>query len=201
MTGVTTSGELLTDQETQRTNSDEQLGFIRQFLTSGTTQFSTPGRTTGPQPMLDHDSFRRHADNFGGSFVLDTQLGLFTSESPSGAVSHRELLYQTLIAQNIQSVNELEQEMGGTFSLSDQVVGSVEVVTTVSSVGYLVWNAVRGGMLLSSLMAQIPAWNMLDPLLVIDGDAKEEDKESLQNIMDQQQKKLKRDHTGKDTPT
>lgn len=201
MTGALPSGELLPNQETQKNNPDDQLGFIQQFLTSGTTPFSIAGRTTGPQTMQDHDSSRRHIDNFSSTFTLDTQLGLFTSESQLGAASHRELLYQSLIDQNIQSVNELEQEIGGTFSLSDQVVGSVEVVTTVSSVGYLIWNAVRGGMLLSSLMAQIPAWNMLDPLLVIDGDSKDEDKESLQNIMDQQQKKLKRDHTGKDLPT
>ena len=110
----------------------------------------------------------------------------------------KEVLYRSLIQQNTTAVEELGASEGRRISLGDQVVGSVEVVTTVSSVGYLIWNAVRGGMLLSSLLSQIPAWNMLDPLLVIDGESKEEDKESLQNIMDQQQKKLKREDAGRD---
>ena len=72
-----------------------------------------------------------------------------------------------------------------------RVVGSVGVVTTGFSVGYLFW-AVRLGTLASGLLAQVPAWSMLDPLLVIDGDRKEDedDKESLQNIMDRQQAKV-----------
>jgi hypothetical protein len=72
------------------------------------------------------------------------------------------------------------------------VVGSVGVVTTGFSVGYLFW-AIRGGMLVSGLLAQVPAWTMLDPLLVIDGDQKDEDKESLQNLMDRQQAKMNSD--------
>ena len=72
-------------------------------------------------------------------------------------------------------------------------------MTTGFSVGYLFW-AIRGGMLVSGLLAQIPAWTMLDPLLVIDGDQKEEDKESLQNLIDRQQAKMNRNEDTADNP-
>ena len=55
-------------------------------------------------------------------------------------------------------------------------------------------------MLVSGLLAQIPAWTMLDPLLVIDGDQKEEDKESLQNLIDRQQAKMNRNEDTADNP-
>jgi hypothetical protein len=45
-------------------------------------------------------------------------------------------------------------------------------------------------MLLSGVLSQIPAWTMLDPLMVIDGDGKDDDKESLQTLLDRQQAKL-----------
>ena len=84
-------------------------------------------------------------------------------------------------------------------NFKSRVFGSVGVVTTGFSVGYLFW-AIRGGMLVSGLLAQIPAWTMLDPLLVIDGDQKEEDKESLQNLIDRQQAKMNRNEDTADNP-
>jgi hypothetical protein len=194
----TTSGELQNNLDiVDDSPDDDQIGFIRQFLSTTGVDVQSDGRSNSLQVTTDHESARRKSGKSQLTFVTDTAFGLISANGPYSHVQQREMLYQTLIAQHIQSVNELEKDMGRTFSMTDRVVGSVEVVTTVSSVGYLIWNAGRGGILLSSLMAQIPAWNMLDPLLVIDGDSKDEDKESLQNIMDQQQKKLKRENAGK----
>jgi len=55
-------------------------------------------------------------------------------------------------------------------------------------------------MLVSGLLAQVPAWTMLDPLLVIDGDQKDEDKESLQNLLDRQQAKMTKNEDTADNP-
>ena len=101
----------------------------------------------------------------------------------------RQLVYQELAVRADQQINFFEEKLTSNVSMQGRVVGSVGVVTTGFSVGYLIW-AVRGGMLLSGVLSQIPAWTMLDPLMVIDGDAKDDDKESLQTLIDRQQAKL-----------
>jgi hypothetical protein len=101
----------------------------------------------------------------------------------------RQLIYRELAVRSEAQINDFEEKLTRNINMDGRVVGSVGVVTTGFSVGYLIW-AVRGGMLLSGVLSQIPAWTMLDPLMVIDGEGKEDDKESLQTIMDRQQAKL-----------
>lgn len=103
--------------------------------------------------------------------------------------AQRESLYRQLSARVVEQSESVAEQLGHSTDFKGRVVGSVGVVTTGFSVGYLFW-AIRGGMLVSGLLAQVPAWTMLDPLLVIDGDQKDEDKESLQNLMDRQQAKM-----------
>ncbi|RLS52971.1 MAG: DUF2341 domain-containing protein [Planctomycetota bacterium] len=55
------------------------------------------------------------------------------------------------------------------------------------TVGYVVW-MLRGGMLLTSLLAQMPAWRIVDPLVVLDSLTRsEEDDESLGSLVEQGQ--------------
>ena len=105
--------------------------------------------------------------------------------------AQRESLYRQLSERVVEQSESVAEQLENSTQFKGRVVGSVGVVTTGFSVGYLFW-AIRGGMLVSGLLAQIPAWTMLDPLLVIDGDQKDEDKESLQNLMDRQQAKMNR---------
>lgn len=100
-----------------------------------------------------------------------------------------ELHYRNLADYAGEQADSTFDNLEKTRTSRNRIVGSVGVVTTGFSVGYLFW-AIRGGMLVSGLLAQMPAWAMLDPLLVIDDDQKEEDKESLQNIVDHQQARL-----------
>jgi hypothetical protein len=46
------------------------------------------------------------------------------------------------------------------------VVASTTAVSATLSIGYVIW-LVRGGALLSSLLAAMPAWKMVDPLPVL----------------------------------
>ena len=101
----------------------------------------------------------------------------------------RQQFYRELAARTEEQIDSFEQKLSRNVSMDGRVVGSVGVVTTGFSVGYLIW-AVRGGMLLSGVLSQIPAWTMLDPLMVIDGEGKDDDKESLQTIMDREQARL-----------
>ena len=113
--------------------------------------------------------------------------------------TQRESLYRQLSERVVEQSDSVAEQLKNSTHFKGRIVGSVGVVTTGFSVGYLFW-AIRGGMLVSGLLAQVPAWTMLDPLLVIDGDQKDEDKESLQNLMDRQQAKMKSNEDTADSP-
>ena len=112
----------------------------------------------------------------------------------------RQQIYRELQIRSEEQISDFEEKLTNNVPLHGRVVGSVGVVTTGFSVGYLIW-AVRGGMLLSGVLSQIPAWTMLDPLMVIDGDGKDDDKESLQMIMDRAQEKLRANSPAAVPPT
>ena len=176
---------------------DEDIGLI--MTSAPVTNADTRIRNLVPAPAPVASNSTETNDRIQTRRTLIGAIGFSdradTSDSASQAAARelhlqREIVYQTLIQHNLENVAGFEEKISERFSISDQVVGSVGVVTTSFSVGYLIW-AVRFGTLLSGLLTQIPTWSMLDPLLVIDGETKDEDKESLQSIMDRQQAQLK----------
>ena len=68
----------------------------------------------------------------------------------------------------VNSLDDVKKEMAGEIAFNKTVMGSAIAVSTGLSVGYVVW-LIRGGMLLSSLLSSIPAWQILDPLPVLAG--------------------------------
>ena len=122
-----------------------------------------------------------------------------TNDEMTQLNAQRESLYRQLSARVVEQSDSVAEQLEKSRHFKGRVVGSVGVVTTGFSVGYLFW-AIRGGMLVSGLLAQVPAWTMLDPLLVIDGDQKDEDKESLQNLLDRQQAKMNKNEDTADNP-
>ena len=86
----------------------------------------------------------------------------------------------------VNSLDDVKKEMAGEIAFNKTVMGSAIAVSTGLSVGYVVW-LIRGGMLLSSLLSSIPAWQILDPLPVLAGRRGEDeldDDESLASIID-----------------
>ncbi len=67
------------------------------------------------------------------------------------------------------------------------VVGSSVAVTTGLSVGYVAW-LVRGGVLLSTALSSLPAWQFIDPLPVLARTRHDEDDsdDSLQSIIEEE---------------
>jgi hypothetical protein len=70
------------------------------------------------------------------------------------------------------------------------VIGSALTVSTSLSVGYVMW-MLRSGMLISSIIAQLPAWQLMDPLVILSrmdgsdgGKSSDDDDESLQSILE-----------------
>ena len=88
-------------------------------------------------------------------------------------------------------LDDVKKELTDDMALKKTILGSAIAVSTGLSVGYVVW-LVRGGMLLSTLLSSIPAWQILDPLPILarrkdddDGDGDE----SLESILDGKPKK------------
>jgi hypothetical protein len=150
---------------------------------------------------LDSNDFARRTYTVTQRFDFDEAFSSSNSnEEMMQLNAQRESLYRQLSEQVVEQSESVAEQLEQSNSFKGRVVGSVGVVTTGFSVGYLFW-AIRGGMIVSGLLAQVPAWTMLDPLLVIDGDQKDEDKESLQNLMDRQQAKMNRNEAPDPSPT
>ena len=198
--GVTVSSSNSNDEDSllaagppvQSYSDDEEMsgGFLPQVQVSESDgSKKIMGSATGPS-ATDREATRRysyaemHGANSGSSSEhWDAHTALTPQEL------QRQQFYRELAARTEEQIESFEQKLSRNVSMDGRVVGSVGVVTTGFSVGYLIW-AVRGGMLLSGVLSQIPAWTMLDPLMVIDGDGKDDDKESLQTIMDREQARL-----------
>jgi hypothetical protein len=83
---------------------------------------------------------------------------------------------------NSESLNDLLKDDGVLDRLID--VSAISLATGLT-VGYVFWT-VRAGYLLTSLLAQMPAWRLVDPLPILsslDGNAMNNDGESLQSIV------------------
>ena len=70
------------------------------------------------------------------------------------------------------------------------LAGSAAGVTTTLTAGYVLWT-IRIGWLVTSLLAQMPAWRMVDPLVVLDyldgeeSNKKEDDEDdSLESLVE-----------------
>jgi len=59
-------------------------------------------------------------------------------------------------------------------------VGQTAMVTGGLSVGYVIW-LLRGGLLLTSLLSSLPAWNVVDPLPIL-ANAKRSDDENEEDV-------------------
>ena len=63
-------------------------------------------------------------------------------------------------------LNAMDRKLLSQLSTQELVIGTALTVSTGFTVGYVIW-MLRGGMLLTSLLAQMPAWRLIDPLVVL----------------------------------
>ena len=69
------------------------------------------------------------------------------------------------------------------------VVGTAGAAASSLTVGVVAW-AVRSGFLASGLLAQLPAWRGMDPLVIMRGFGDEENQETLEELMREQASRL-----------
>jgi hypothetical protein len=102
----------------------------------------------------------------------------------------RATLAQTSFAQEVDQVRKSASQP---IELEKAVVASTMAVSTGVSLGYVIW-LLRGGVLLSSLLASLPAWRSIDPLPVLmnlNGRNKNDgEDDSLQNMLKKAREKM-----------
>jgi hypothetical protein len=84
------------------------------------------------------------------------------------------------------SLDAIKKENVKDIQFDKAVVGSAIAASTGLSIGYVVW-LIRGGMLLTSVLSSMPAWQIADPLPVlarIKDDSDPEDDETLETIIE-----------------
>ncbi|MCA9125481.1 MAG: DUF2341 domain-containing protein [Planctomycetales bacterium] len=83
-------------------------------------------------------------------------------------------------------LDTLQENIQEDLSFEEVVMDSVRAVTGSLTVGYVIW-MVRGGVVASTLIAQLPAWKYLDAMVVIANVqvADQDDDDSLESIVDQ----------------
>jgi len=85
----------------------------------------------------------------------------------------------------------VREDMSEVTLFKSAIVGSGAAVTTSLSVGYVAW-LIRGGVLLSTMLSSLPAWQIIDPLPVLgrtrNGSGEEDgsDGDSLESIIKNQ---------------
>jgi hypothetical protein len=87
----------------------------------------------------------------------------------------------------VEGLNELRDEVHEDVHFDKVTVGSTAAVTTGFSIGYVLW-LLRGEVLLSSLLASLPAWRIIDPLPVLaslntSSDKDEEADDSIESVV------------------
>jgi len=96
--------------------------------------------------------------------------------SQSGSMDFRQVsMMPTMTAATAQTLRDtlgsVQKELTRTLDVDQQVVGASAVVSASMSIGYVIW-MLRGGALLTSLFASMPAWSSIDPLPVLDSPAR-----------------------------
>jgi hypothetical protein len=98
------------------------------------------------------------------------------------------------------SLDSLREETTSEARLEKTVIGSAIAATTSLSAGYVIW-LIRSGVLLSSLLSSMPAWQLADPLAVLAGrrdDSGEDADDSLEGIIKSGEQKTEMERPKKD---
>jgi parallel beta-helix repeat protein len=105
------------------------------------------------------------------------------AENTEYAAILRSALGNQTFADDVQKVRD---STNSKLKFNQNVVASTTAVSATLSIGYVIW-LVRGGALLSSLLASIPAWRLVDPLPILSNMGSNEDEsddDSLDAMID-----------------
>ena len=86
-----------------------------------------------------------------------------------------------------RDLDEFQESLESDLQLNTVAIGSVGTIVSGFTVGYVLW-VVRSGLLLSSVLASLPAWTMFDPMVILPVSGARDDgqEESLEQIVENQ---------------
>ena len=115
------------------------------------------------------------------SLLTGGQLAQFNDPASSMLTQFRVILASDA---NQNAFAEVTKSLRSDFT--NELIFEIPALAGASlTVGYVVW-MLRGGLLITSLLAQVPAWSIVDPLAVLDSlDKSEEDDESIGSLLEQ----------------
>jgi parallel beta-helix repeat protein len=158
---------------TPSASSNSTLGGVDSFSSTlnRSTQRSTPA-TTSTEPQ-------RVEQNLNVGFLRSRTV----AENTEYAAILRSALFNQGFAEDVQKVRDGADNR---LKFNQNVVASTTAVSATLSIGYVIW-LVRGGALLSSLLASVPAWSLVDPLPILGsmgGSDEDSDDDSLDAMID-----------------
>lgn len=108
-------------------------------------------------------------------------------DSAHGGINYQDVYRVTTLATSTpdaisESLDKIKQDVAESRVLNGTVGQAVGVAGSTAAVGYVVM-ALRSGALVTGLLAQMPAWRVFDPLVVLDA-LNEEDDESLESMIE-----------------
>ncbi len=164
---------------------------IHQELTSGVSSMvssnsdrANSNATSERRPVSMFEDQRRTAESLSnrGSLAM-----------PEGQRIQLEKARDSMATKAFQSdLKQMRDEVNQGIKLERTVVTSTVAVSTGVSIGYVIW-LLRGGVLLSSLLASVPAWRSFDPLPILASTNKSDkdvEDDSLENLLKKARKKL-----------
>jgi len=130
-----------------------------------------------PSRLADKTVDPRETSLLRADAALTTQDGT-SADFTAGALASGDLASVVDVKNFAKDLNKLRDEVAAENFLDKVVVGSSLTVASGFSIGYVLW-LVRGEVLLTSLLASLPAWRLVDPLPVLSflGKRSEEDEE------------------------
>jgi VCBS repeat-containing protein len=146
-----------------------------------TTAQSIAGGALGGSTGFQSGGVAANPNAAGPTPPLDSR-----GEPPTGEVKAEMEAVAAMAAPEVhKALDELRERAQEDVKIEARVAGSVFVVSTSLSVGYVLW-LLRGGALIASLLSSLPAWRLMDPLPVLGsmgGRAGEEDDDSLEDLV------------------
>jgi hypothetical protein len=109
-------------------------------------------------------------------------IGFAGSGSVQQAASPALSAFKTTLSKTewVGDLDKMRESIEGNANTEHRIVGSTAMVTGGLSVGYVIW-LLRGGLLLTSLLSSLPAWNVVDPLPIL-ANAKRSDEENEEDV-------------------
>ncbi|TWU03834.1 Cadherin domain protein [Neorhodopirellula pilleata] len=177
------SGELSLAQpsgtSTNEKTASDQTDIVASSSASNTADASDrSNRSTRTNSMLESTNITR-IDNEGAALAWEDMV----------ALTRPGVMWDDLDDRRDQVESQIQGDL--------IVVGSAGAAASSMTVGVLAW-AMRSGFLVSGLIAHMPAWSGVDPLMIMQGvsaDGRGADQETLEELMDRQSKAIDSEET------